>query len=882
MRHKVKRLICPQTNLADQFSIPQRGDFGSVRPTLSGGASSLIVVGRSRECEQGEVKMRGMLNVAIAGVIAGLAACGTGRDFAKGVPDAGNGDIRSLEPAATTAEGLPEAGTERGNGSEATAEQESTLDDDLMTGACGPGTHSCGEQCFSNYEIASCGTSCEPCPVPTGGTASCDGTACGGVCPEGQQYCAGACISVSASCDGSCPVGTHECEGTCRDDASTGSCGSSCAPCPAPAQGTATCDGTSCGFTCSDGYHACDGLCVSNADVATCGLSCAACPVPVGGSATCDGTSCGGSCPVGSKLCAGTCIPEAQSCQGVCPAGTHDCNGTCQPDTSVNSCGDRCAPCTPPGGSGSATCNGTTCGVTCNGNSRLCGTSCLPNNSAQACGANCTVCPAPAGGTATCNNGTCGMTCPQGTNLCGTACIQNSPASCGSACRQCPAPTGSGSATCVNGTCGLACNNLFHRCGDACVSNNSINSCGSSCSACRPPNSDGVASCNGTACGVECDDGFLPRSGNCVRVPVQVAAGGLTSCALFSDGTVECWGSAFNGELGTRASENSSTTPVQVANLPRVRELSVGDGGICALIDEDGSVRCWGTNARGALGNGSAVATSAIPVAVTGITGATAISTSGIHACAVMNDGSIRCWGTNEYGALGNGTSGGEARTPVTVANLGGSAVSVAAGSLGFKTCTVLTNGSVRCWGLRGGSQGILGDGVLGARGAILTTPVTVTGITDAVSVDVKVDTACALLSAGGVRCWGENSVGALGDGVSNQALAPVAVTGLTGARAVAIQNFTGCAITGAGGVQCWGGNAGGSLGNGSADENTPSLTRVNVVGLTGVRDLSAGSSHACAVAGDDTVRCWGNANFGQLGNGTFDDSAIPISVAFQ
>src|SRR5690606_37009260 len=99
--------------------------------------------------------------------------------------------------------------------------------------------------------------------------------------------------------------------------------------------------------------------------------------------------------------------------------------------------------------------------------------------------------------------------------------------------------------TCSNGTCGISCNQNFHRCGDACVSNNDVNSCGNACSPCQQPASDGVGSCDGTRCGLSCDEGFEARGTACLRVPTRIAAGGSTTCALFSDGSVECWGFNF-------------------------------------------------------------------------------------------------------------------------------------------------------------------------------------------------------------------------------------------------------------------------------------------------------------------------------------------------
>ena len=186
---------------------------------------------------------------------------------------------------------------------------------------CGASTHSCVGICVANSDVANCGMACVPCPVPTGGSATCDGTTCGGTCPSGMKLCAGACIDAAASCAGACASGTHDCAGICQPNASPNTCGTSCTACLIPAQGTATCDGTACGFTCNTGYHACGSSCASSTSVASCGSSCTACPVPTGGSATCDGMTCGGTCPSGMKLCAGVCVPRPpRRASGVCPS----------------------------------------------------------------------------------------------------------------------------------------------------------------------------------------------------------------------------------------------------------------------------------------------------------------------------------------------------------------------------------------------------------------------------------------------------------------------------------------------------------------------------------------------------------------------------------
>ena len=160
---------------------------------------------------------------------------------------------------------------------------------------CAAGKHLCDTECVTDNDIAHCGRACEPCPNPTNGTATCDGTKCG------------------ASCQG----GYHACGSQCLSNTSPASCSTHCTPCPLPASGhgIAGCDGTACTVSCDNDYHACTGDCVTDNDPDHCGTRCDPCPKPTNGSATCSGGSCGVTCSSGYKPCQGACVPTGQSCQ---------------------------------------------------------------------------------------------------------------------------------------------------------------------------------------------------------------------------------------------------------------------------------------------------------------------------------------------------------------------------------------------------------------------------------------------------------------------------------------------------------------------------------------------------------------------------------------
>jgi alpha-tubulin suppressor-like RCC1 family protein len=348
----------------------------------------------------------------------------------------------------------------------------------------------------------------------------------------------------------------------------------------------------------------------------------------------------------------------------------------------------------------------------------------------------------------------------------------------------------------------------------------------------------------------------------------SLEAGGNHNCALTDMGGVQCWGANGSGQLGD-GTVVDRLTPVAVSGLSSgVLSIAMGEMHSCGLTAV-GGVQCWGRNNYGQLGDGTTI-DRLTPVAVTGLSSGVQIIVAGAYfTCALMTAGDIRCWGINNFGQLGDGTIT-DRLTPVELSGLD-SVQAIAAGS--YHSCALTNAGGVVCWG--NNARGQLGDGTATNR----LTPVAVSGLGSGVQMIASIARhSCALTTAGALQCWGNNSKGQLGDGTTTNRLTPVAVSGLSND----VQAITGggdhsCALTNGGGVQCWGDNARGQLGDGTT---TDRLTPVGVSGLSsGVQAVTAGNVHSCALTNAGGVQCWGWNLQGQLGDGTTTAKLLPVSV---
>ena len=441
-----------------------------------------------------------------------------------------------------------------------------------------------------------------------------------------------------------------------------------------------------------------------------------------------------------------------------------------------------------------------------------------------------------------------------------------------------------------------------------------------------------------------------------VSVSPSKGTGGGFSCALYSvdssgDRRILCWGQGSSGEIGggSSASANSpdSANPVSLeGGIPLgaaessgalssspydVAEISIDNYGMfgCARSVQ-GHIKCWGYNNYGQLGHGNTSTASDGPnemganlafVPLGSNRTSLQVSVGAEHACALLDNGSVKCWGRNQNGVTGQGTTSGnigdeseEMGDDLPVIDLGAGRTATEISSGSYHTCAILEDGSVKCWGKGGsgrlgiGNSSNMGDGA-NEMGDYLPAVDLGTGRT-AISISSGNSHTCAILDSGVVKCWGLNTYGQLGQGhnypigdgygledgiqchptlnepTDRECLARMG-DGLPavdlGDDRTAVQISAGhshtCAILDNGSVRCWGSNGIGRTGLGTGSGNTgdssgemgDNLPTVDLGSGKKASSISAGYSHTCALLNDLSVACWGGNGEGALGIGSTD-----------
>ncbi|SEC33036.1 chromosome condensation regulator RCC1 [Streptomyces sp. TLI_105] len=341
-----------------------------------------------------------------------------------------------------------------------------------------------------------------------------------------------------------------------------------------------------------------------------------------------------------------------------------------------------------------------------------------------------------------------------------------------------------------------------------------------------------------------------------------------------SDPWVRAWGLNSAGQLGN-GSTLDQQTPSAVTGLARDDVQQLAGGGLSDVTSfavallHDGTVRSWGGNSAGQLGDGTTTSRS-FAASVAGLSGVSSVTAGGNFALAVRG-GRVLAWGDNSYGQLGNGASAAAnapaTSRPVRVQSLD-KVKDIGAGCA--HTVALREDGTVWTWGRNSNAQ--LGDGSTTDR----NTPGRVAGLSDVVGIAVGCHHTLALLADGSVRAWGRNANGQLGNDSTEASPVPVPVHHLENVASVHVGGHHSLAVLDDGGVRAWGWNADGQLGDGSTVNRT---TPVPVPGLTGVTSLTGSWKHTLALLDDQSVLGWGDNGSGQLGNGTTSPSLSPVTA---
>lgn len=404
---------------------------------------------------------------------------------------------------------------------------------------------------------------------------------------------------------------------------------------------------------------------------------------------------------------------------------------------------------------------------------------------------------------------------------------------------------------------------------------------------------------------------------------LAIAVGGRHSCAIRYDQTLRCWGNNLNGQLGQgdlldrgdAANELGSNLPsINLGTGRTAKAVAAGAEHTCAILDND-TVKCWGWNQYGQLGLGDTRNRGGranemgnnLPTVDLG-TGRTAkkISAYGNHTCVILDDNSLKCWGYNWAGALGLGNTtprgdlAGEMGNNLPPINLGTGRTAREVTTSSLHTCALLDNGTLKCWGY--GAVGVLGLGDQQNRGDGTNEmgdnlPAVDLGAGRTIT---SIHQSCAVLGGGILKCWGSNSNGELGlsdqnhrgdvPGEMGDNLPEIDLgSGRSVVKVVSGNHYT-CALLNNNSVKCWGFNNQGQLGLGDLqnrgdgpNEMGDLLATVNLG--RGVLDIANGDSHTCVILDNRAVKCWGKNLSGQLGVGDKDtrgDSAADMGANLQ
>ncbi len=591
------------------------------------------------------------------------------------------------------------------------------------------------------------------------------------------------------------------------------------------------------------------------------------------------------------KMCGATCVDTQNDFQNC-----GDCGKAC-PDNQV--------------------CSHGSCAVVCGGGTSRCGSSCVDLKAdPQNCGGCGKACPSGQ----VCNQSNCALTCQSGLTNCSGGCVDITAndancGTCGNACplgKQCVASAcvatcqpgwtscgdGDGGTTCVDttddsnncngcgikcpsgyfcngGACGLNCAGGTSKCGTACVDEqldaNNCGGCGTTCPG-------GTPVCSGAHCCATATPYYCPAESKCdtiqncvLKSGGAISLGQQHSCAINPSGALYCWGYGSNGELGNNTGTGANSAQPVTGLSSGVAAVATAYYGTCATTT-GGADYCWGFGIYGQLGN-SGTSSSNKPVAVTGLSSALVPGGGGYYGgnCAVLTTGAVDCWGWDEYGELGLGSITYSTYSTPQVSKVT-SAIAIGGASLNFEgnLCAILSSGGVQCWGYNGY---YLGDSSTTESG----TPITVTGVSNAAQVASGSSDTCIVMKDGSMKCWGYNYYGQLGDGTTTTSYGLVSAS-ISGIVQVGVGYDHTCVVTTGGAVKCIGLNNYGQLGNGSTSSSATTTWQTAIA--SGAISVACGGYHSCALLTSGKAQCWGQGTAGQLGQGSNSNSSSPVTVS--
>ena len=315
----------------------------------------------------------------------------------------------------------------------------------------------------------------------------------------------------------------------------------------------------------------------------------------------------------------------------------------------------------------------------------------------------------------------------------------------------------------------------------------------------------------------------------------------------------------------------STASPASAAGSLVHTRIAAGDEHTCALA-QDGTISCWGTDEFGQLGDGTTTLLARFEAEpVIGISRAIAVTSGADHSCALISNHSVECWGRNQHHQLGDGTNAPFSATPVAVRNLS-NVVALAAGA--DHTCALLDDATVKCWG------DDAGGGLLVPAGAP-SGPLAVDGLTDVTEVSAGATHDCAVLSDGTLECWGQDTFGQLGDGATHSSATPVVASKIDNvAEVVAGTNWT-CALKHDGTAWCWGHSSDHVLGDKILEQSSEPRQISRVSGNSSIPISGgvaiAGWSAVCVLEPDETMWCWGEGHYGQMGEGQHHNDYLAV-----